>query len=144
MWSEINNALGRSHRKGIAVIRTSQGVLSEGPAIAEEFNSYFSTFTGSTSPVSEVDQAPDIPHVSTCFKFVKVDEDMVTQHLNHLNVRKATGADGIPAKLLRLAAPGIAKSVTMIFNHSLKRRQIPSDWKAAHVERVLLCFSTIA
>ena len=86
--------------------------------------------------LSEEEQAPDIAHASTCFKFVEIDEDTVTKHLNHLNDKKAMGADGISAKPLRLAAPGIAKSVTMLFNYSLKKRQIPKDWKAAHVAPV--------
>ena len=53
------------------------------------------------------------------------------RHLTNLNVKKATGADGISAKLLRMAAPGIATSLTKLFNYSLKTGQIPRDWKAA-------------
>ena len=58
------------------------------------------------------------------------------RHLTNLNVKKATGADGISAKLLRMAAPGIATSLTKLFNYSLKTGQIPRDWKAAHVTPV--------
>ncbi len=52
------------------------------------------------------------------------------------NGRKATGADGLSARLLKLAAPGIAKSLTQLFNYSLKSGQIPREWKAAHVTPV--------
>ena len=58
------------------------------------------------------------------------------RHLTNLNVKKATGADGISAKLLRMATPGIPTSLTKLFNYSLKTRQIPRDWKAAHVTPV--------
>ena len=35
-----------------------------------------------------------------------------------------------------MAAPGIATSLTKLFNYSLKTGQIPRDWKAAHVTPV--------
>jgi len=60
----------------------------------------------------------------------------VLHHLSNLNTSKATGADGIPAKLLRMVAPGIAKSLIKLFNYSLKTGQIPKDWKVAHVTPV--------
>lgn len=57
-------------------------------------------------------------------------------HLSNLNTSKATGADGIPAKLLRMAAPGITKNLTKLFNYSVKTGQIPKDCKVAHVTPV--------
>ena len=58
------------------------------------------------------------------------------RHLTNLNVKKATGADGISAELLRMATPGIATSLTKLFNYSLKTGQIPREWKAAHATPV--------
>jgi len=60
----------------------------------------------------------------------------VLRYLSNLNTSKATGANGIPAKLLRMAAPGIVKSLTKLVNYSLKTGQIPKDWKVAHVTPV--------
>jgi len=37
---------------------------------------------------------------------------------------------------LRIAAPGIAKSLTKLFNYSLMTGQIANDWKVAHVTPV--------
>ena len=69
-------------------------------------------------------------------EFTEIDEETVLQHLTNLNVRKAIGADGISAKLLRMAAPGIATSLTKLFNYSLKIGQIPRDWKVAQLSPV--------
>ena len=78
---------------------------------------------------------PEIPSVNG-FEFTEIDKETVLCQLTNLNERKATGADGISTKLLRMAAPGIATSLTKLFNYSLKTGQIPRDWKAAHVTPV--------
>ena len=67
------------------------------------------------------------------FVFSRIDEDMVRQILCNLNVRKATGADGISARLLKMTAPAIAKSLTHLFNCSMEMGALPKDWKAAYV-----------
>ena len=46
---------------------------------------------------------------------------------------KATGADNIPAKVLKIAAPYISKVVTNIFNASYMSGKFPSIWKVAKV-----------
>ena len=44
--------------------------------------------------------------------------------------------DGISSRLLKLAAPGIAESLTHLFNCSLKSGEIPSKWKSANITPV--------
>ena len=53
--------------------------------------------------------------------------------LKTLDVKKATGTDGISGKLLRLAAPSVSGSLTSLFNYSIGNGQIPREWKAARV-----------
>lgn len=57
---------------------------------------------------------------------------MVVKKLASLNVRKATGPDGISAKLLKMVAPVISPSLTSLFNYSL----FPAAWKEANVTPV--------
>lgn len=49
------------------------------------------------------------------------------------NASKATGSDGIPAKVLKRAASEICQSVTNIFNASFQHGLYPSMWKIARV-----------
>ena len=88
---------------------------------------------GSSNTVLGLVRDPEIPPVNARLEFTEIDEETVLRHLTNLNVRKATGADGISAKLLRMAVPGIAKNLTKLFNYSLKIGQIPRDWKVPHV-----------
>ena len=53
--------------------------------------------------------------------------------LKSLKTNKATGPDGVSAKLLREAGASIAKPLSDIINLSLKTQQVPQAWKQAHV-----------
>ena len=70
------------------------------------------------------------------FKFEEISEEVTLDILRHLNARKATGVDCVSARLLRLIAPGIAGSLTALFNHSRKTGDIPVEWKSANVTPV--------
>ncbi|CAB4043295.1 Hypothetical predicted protein, partial [Paramuricea clavata] len=50
-----------------------------------------------------------------------------------MNTGKATGADEIPAKALKIAAPYISQVLTKIFNTSYQNGHYPSLWKVARV-----------
>ena len=54
-----------------------------------------------------------------------------------LDPNKAVGVDGISAKLLRTAAPGISHSLTSLFNASLKCGKLPMEWKSARITPIL-------
>ena len=58
---------------------------------------------------------------------------MVYTLLVKLSTSKATGMDKNSAKVLQVAAPAIALSLTEIFNMSIDLDQLPSEWKAARV-----------
>ena len=53
-----------------------------------------------------------------------------------LDTSKDVGMDMVSAKLLKMAAGGISRSLTSLFNFSLESGQIPLEWKAANVTPV--------
>ena len=68
--------------------------------------------------------------------------------LRNLDPNKTIGTEGISGKILRTTAAGISRSLTSLFNGSLRSGEIPKEWKSAHVtavhksgdaERVLQC-----
>ncbi|CAB3991234.1 Hypothetical predicted protein, partial [Paramuricea clavata] len=67
------------------------------------------------------------------FSFRPVSVTLVYTLLVNLSTTKATGMDKISAKILQVAAPVIAPSLTEIFNMSIDSDQFPSGWKAARV-----------
>jgi len=65
--------------------------------------------------------------------------DEVEHLLSSVDTSKASGPDGISARMLRSTAAGIAPAVTALFNLSLIRGQLPSDWKRAQVVPIPKC-----
>jgi hypothetical protein len=64
---------------------------------------------------------------------VRVRTKRVLHVLQGLDVSKATGCDGIPAKLLRELAHVLCKPLKQIFSLSLRAGYFPSSWKIADV-----------
>ena len=53
-----------------------------------------------------------------------------------LNVKKASGPDNIPCKILKELAAELAPILTTIFQQSLETGQIPLDWTLAFVSLI--------
>ena len=53
--------------------------------------------------------------------------------LKALNINKATGADEIPARLLKKTAEQIAPSLAQLFNISVHQGDLPGEWKLANI-----------
>ena len=64
---------------------------------------------------------------------IQVNCNGVIKLLRNLKPYKATGPDGIPAKLLKETAEQIAPAITLLFQASLNQGCVPSTWKEAHV-----------
>ena len=76
---------------------------------------------------------PDFGIGSNHFHFVPVTVEAVLDGLKSLVVAKASGPDGLAARILKLAAPMIAGSLTTLFNVCLTEGVFPDDWKLANV-----------
>ncbi|KAL9956972.1 hypothetical protein ACROYT_G038543 [Oculina patagonica] len=71
--------------------------------------------------------ASDLPNIT---------QKRVVELLLSIPTHKATGDDGISAKILRIAAPAIAPSLTKLMNHCLSTQTFPNTWKIAKVTPV--------
>ena len=75
---------------------------------------------------------PDEDHKSE-FNFRHLNNEEVYKALVNLNPTKASGADNIPAKALKVAAGQIAPSLAYLFNQSFQQGVFPTFWKTAKV-----------
>ena len=58
----------------------------------------------------------------------------VHHHLLHgLSSNKASGIDKISCKIIKIAAPAIADSLTCNFNQAITLSSFPNEWKMARV-----------
>ena len=82
-------------------------------------------------PLPSINQ-PEFTSACT-FHFAPISADIVFEVLNSLVISKATGPDGLSARILKMAAAAIAGSLTRLFNVSLTTGDFPMDWKKANV-----------
>ena len=57
----------------------------------------------------------------------------VKQILKKLDIEKTNGPDSIPARVLKEAAPELAKPLAKLFQLCFNRGITPKQWKVAHV-----------
>ena len=74
-----------------------------------------------------------ISTVKSTFKFKQVSASLVEKYLQTLKIKKSTGLDNIPAKLLKDSAKYIANPLCFLINLSLKTGTFPTKWKSAKV-----------
>ena len=59
--------------------------------------------------------------------------DFVTKHINKINIKKATGKDGISSKILKLSESEVSYPISKLINKSFKFYVFPNKLKEAHV-----------
>ena len=67
------------------------------------------------------------------FKLILVDSETVATYISKLDIKKATGLDQIPVKLVTLSAPVISSPVSHIINFSFQNGVFPNTLKIAKV-----------
>ena len=63
------------------------------------------------------------------FEFKPIKEEFISKQINKLNLKKATGCDGISTKILKLAQTTVIKPITNMINLTIKKSQFPDDAK---------------
>ena len=64
---------------------------------------------------------------------IKINQKEIEEMICKLKVKKATGPDGVTARLLKSAGTSIAPSLTSVFGHSAEACKPPDQWKIARV-----------
>ena len=64
---------------------------------------------------------------------IQISQKEIEEMICKLKVKKATGPDGVPARLLKSAGKSIAPSLTGVFRHSAETCKPPDQWKIARV-----------
>ena len=67
---------------------------------------------------------------------ITVDPVGVAKLLTKLNIHKASGPDGLSARVLKECSSEIAPVLAYIFNESLAQGAVPDDWRLANVTPV--------
>ena len=64
---------------------------------------------------------------------ITVDPNGVLKLLNKLKIHKASGPDGLSARVLKECSSEIAPILALIYNETLAQGTVPDDWRQANV-----------
>ena len=136
-WRAINASMGRSRGTSIPTLLHDGREFCSSRAKAEILNCVFAekaalADTGLRPPI--LDKVTD-----SILDSVNFDSAEVLLQLKSLKLSKATGPDGISARVLRECASVLAPSLFRMFSLSLNSGQVPKEWKHA---RVTACHKT--
>ena len=129
VWKQLNSTIGW---KSITSLKRGNNTLTTKKELASCFNQHFASVSKSLPPATY--QGPN--KTSSKFHFDTIQESEVLKLLSTLGVQKFTGHDSNSANLLKIVAPAISRSLTMLFNLSLQTGQFPSEWKLANITPV--------
>ena len=135
-WSFIKS---KTKSKSIPVTMkwSDRGVTaSTGKDKAELFCKFFASVFTCPDPATDVDEDAHLHGSGSDILDLMCSSANVGELLLTLDVNKATGPDGLSARLLREAAPVISDPLSKLFNMSLNRGKLPRDWKCANITPV--------
>ena len=128
----------------LSFIEVNGHQISDPTAIANAFNEYFFESQTSTTPISCIDEngqdlikqrlqnfVNDRIDESTDFFIPEISRNQVEQDFAKIASNKATGIDAIGIRVLKMALPAIAPSLTHIYNASITTGSYPVKFKQA-------------
>lgn len=154
-WQTISPFMtDKKFRNGNSIIlNENDETVVEAKKVCNIFNDYFSSIASTigfsdeiTSTVDALEKHKNHPSIlkikerykdsadSFTFKYICTEE--IKLKLKTINVRKATGYDGIPGKLLRLAQCELSLPLTNLFNTCILQSCFPNSMKCAEVSPV--------
>src|SRR5277367_257819 len=124
----------KSSTNGQSAIPTlhSEGISYE---TATDKAEVFKKIFASKSNIDDMSKIPPLcsNDASTSLNNIKIRAKVVKAKLLHLKSSKATGPDGIPARVLRECAGVLSKPLSSLFSLSLLHGVVPKEWKCANV-----------
>ena len=128
--------IGKKKQTVINELKLGDNSLTNPKDIAEVFNDYFANI-GQNLASNQTDDTnfnfetyvKKAESEFTAFQPVTISQ--VYQLLNGLSSNKATGVDKISSKIIKIASPAIADSLTHIFSQAVTLSSFPDEWKTA-------------
>ena len=134
------------------VLLNDNVIVNDQRDVCNLLNDYFVNVTkdiGECDRIQETDKFTDIINThamhdsvqyiktnlksKTNFSFHLATEDVILKKLLNLNVKKSTGWDNMPPKLLKQGANILCKPITMLVNKCIRLAKFPSDLKKGEI-----------
>ena len=141
LWSIIKHLSGRNTKSnGVAFLEENDKHIRDPSQMAEIFNDHFSNLakhlidnnTNAFDP-SILSNLECKLNLTTKIVFPEMTTQQILRLIKAFSINKATGIDGLSARLVKIAAPAIAPSLTTLMNTCITTGVFPSAWKVAKI-----------
>ena len=134
LWGALKQLLNSKKGGSVTSVMEDGSAVTDKPSIARISNTFFSTIGAKLAEKFARNVfSMKIPPVSSSLGYSRVDGLFVLKQLQSLSPGKATGLDGISARLLKLSADHVYVPLCFIINLSLNCGKFPNEWKTARV-----------
>ena len=136
LWKTLKSVLPGKTISEIPAVKTEHGMVNDKQEVCNEINSFFSSIGEKLAEKFNHidDECTELPTFEgENFTFESITEEEVFKCLESLDVKKATGLDGISSRLLKAGAAPLSTPLTMLFNNSISSGQVPQKWKLSRV-----------
>lgn len=123
------------------ILKEDDVLISDQKVVCEKMNDFYINIAkniGIDSSTSVNDDHPSIKQIKAnvkaqSFEFKPVTEKQVSTCIKKLNIKKATGVDTIPPKIVKAASPSLCLPICNIANTMQSKGVFPSQLKKAQV-----------
>ena len=134
------------------ILKEDDDIINNQTDVCNMLNHYFINATvdiGNNDVISDSDTLEDIIETyeepesvqyinqqvesQSRFSFKIINEDIVLEKIKNLNIKKSTGWDNIPPKLIKLGATVLCKPVCQLVNKSITVSQFPNILKRGEI-----------
>ena len=142
-WSTVKPFLTNkgTHFQKDTILFEEGKLVNDQQEICDIFNNFFVNVAkniGENSiPVNS--QHPSITKIQennithSILDFKPIEESFIIKQINKPSLKKATGHDGISAKILKFAKPVVLQPITFLINETIKVSEFPDECKKAMV-----------
>jgi hypothetical protein len=134
----------KSNNNGQILLAEDDHIVNDATEICQIFNNFFVSIADDIGPVStpgnarDFSQHPSVHSIETnrpdkSFVFKPVNIKTIEAQINKLVSKKATGTDGLPPQIVKMASPSIAGPLTSIVNKTISTSAFPSLLKSAEI-----------
>ena len=143
-WKTLNKLTNiKTTNSTIHAVKDEAGEIMDEERIPDTFNRYFVDIgekLAANIPQSHISPESFLNDVyypeNDLPSFKEISENDVLKQLHGLGDNKASGPDGIPSHILKLATTVISPSQTLIFNLTITTGIFPTDWKIARISPI--------
>ena len=122
------------------ILTENNNIINDTKEVSEHFNNFFATVANKigNDVIYDPVNHPSILQIKgqnfdKSFDFQKTTSEKVGKIMNNINVNKATGVDGIPAKVVKHCKNSIVPQITSLINLSVETGCFPDRLKQAQV-----------